>query len=67
MYCSVQYVQDGVKSERKYMYKTELPLNPNDRVWAPTYKGDAKAVVAEINLDEPKFPCKEICMMREDG
>lgn len=37
---------------RGYTYKTELPLKPFQKVLAPTYKGDKKALVTKVNLPD---------------
>lgn len=37
---------------RDYTYKTELPLKVFEKVICPTYKGDKRALVTDINLPE---------------
>ena len=36
----------------EYTYRTELPLQPFQKVLAPTQKGDKKAIVMNVNLPE---------------
>ena len=35
-----------------YTYRTDLPLVPYQKVICPTYKGNKKAIVRQINLPE---------------
>lgn len=52
MYVLVQYENKytGGYDGKSYAYKTELPLNEGDIVLAPTWKGDAPAKVAAVNI-----------------
>ena len=36
----------------EYTYRTNLPLIPYQKVICPTYKGNKKAIVKQINLPE---------------
>lgn len=40
---------------REYTYRSELPLKTGDKVVAPTYKGDQKAMVVAINVPEQEI------------
>lgn len=62
MYVSVQYEKaPGVYAGAKYTYRTNLDLKPGDKVIAPTKMNERqKAIVKEIGLVPPSFPCKDI-------
>ena len=54
MYVSVQYFDEQANAYggKSYTYKTDLPLVPYQKVIVPTYKGDKKAIIKEINLPD---------------
>ena len=61
IYVTVQYYKGGFYGGNHYTYKTALPLAPADKVIAPTAKEPRqRAIVKEINVPAPSFPCKEI-------
>lgn len=64
MYVSVFYREDaseGYRAGRAYTYETDLPLKPLDKVIAPTAKNpEQRAMVVDIDLPEPPFPCKKV-------
>ena len=62
MYVSVQYEKTpGVYAGAKYTYRTNLDLKPGDKVIAPTKRNERqKAIVKEIGLVPPPFPCNDI-------
>lgn len=66
MFVGVKYLKDGnVYAGRDYTYSTALDLKVGDKIIAPTAKGESKAIVTALNLDEPKFACKEITKFDE--
>ena len=54
MICKVKYYNEevGGYGGQEYTYKTNLPLVPYTKVIAPTYKGDNKALVTQVDLPE---------------
>lgn len=54
MLVSVIFYDESVQAYcgRDYTYKTELPLKVFQKVICPTYKGDKKALVTEVNLPD---------------
>jgi hypothetical protein len=54
MLVSVIYYDDQSKAYcgRDYTYRTNLPLKVFEKVICPTYKGDKRALVTDINLPE---------------
>jgi len=54
MIVKVKYFNEevGGYGGQEYTYRTYLPVVPFTKVIAPTYKGDNKAIVTEINLPE---------------
>lgn len=54
MLVSVIYYDEQAKGYggKEYTYRTELPLVPYQKVICPTYKGNKKALVTQINLPE---------------
>lgn len=61
-YVQVQYEKaPGVYAGAKYTYRTSLDLRPGDKVIAPTKMNERqKAVVTDVGLIPPSFPCKDI-------
>ena len=61
IYVKVRNYKGGFYGGNEYTYKTALPLAPDDKVIAPTAKKTRqRAIVTEINVPAPSFPCKEI-------
>lgn len=54
MIVKVKYFNEDVGGYggQEYTYRTNLNVVPFTKVIAPTYKGDNKALVTEINLPE---------------
>lgn len=55
MICKIIYYDPAANaySSRRYTYKTDLPLKVNDKVIAPTSKGERnRALVMEVNLPD---------------
>ena len=54
MIVKVKYFNEevGGYGGQEYTYKTKLPLVPYTKVIAPTYKGDNKALVTQVDLPE---------------
>ena len=54
MIVKVKYFNEevGGYGGQEYTYKTNLPLVPYTKVIAPTYKGDNKALVTQVDLPE---------------
>lgn len=52
MVCRVKYYHEDINAYAgaSYTYISDLPLTELDKVIAPTYKGDAKAIVVEVDL-----------------
>jgi len=50
----VKYYDESVNGYggQEYTYRTDLPVVPYTKVIAPTYKGDNKALVTQIDLPE---------------
>lgn len=72
MYVSVAYRKPDLDTEaeqaftpRKYTYATNLDVKEGDMVIAPTVNGELTAIVREVDLPEPPFPCKEITQFYE--
>lgn len=61
-YVQVQYEKaPGVYAGAKYTYRTSLDLRPGDKVIAPTKMNKRqKAIVTDVGLIPPSFPCKDI-------
>lgn len=61
-YVQVQYEKaPGVYAGAKYTYRTTLDLRRGDKVIAPTKMNERqKAVVTDVGLIPPSFPCKDI-------
>lgn len=62
MFVEVQYYKGtGFYAGAKYTYETRLGLLPGDKVIAPTVNEPRqRAIVKEVNLAAPRFPCREI-------
>jgi hypothetical protein len=69
MFIKVQYYKAfDLYAGRLYTYKTELAVEPGDKVIAPTYnEPKQKAVVREIDVPEPEFVCREIMEFDPEG
>lgn len=69
MFIKVQYYKAfDLYAGRLYTYKTELAVEPGDKVIAPTYNEPRqKAVVREINVEKPVFDCREITEFDPEG
>lgn len=54
MLVSVIYYDEQAQAYcgRDYTYRTGLPLKVFDKVICPTYKGDKKALVTDVDLPE---------------
>lgn len=54
MIVKVKYYDESVNGYggQEYTYRTDLPVVPYTKVIAPTYKGDNKALVTQIDLPE---------------
>lgn len=67
MYIQVSYYKPEIQGydTRAYTYETELDLIPGDIVSAPTAKKPEgnKAMVIEVDVPQPNFPCKKITGM----
>ena len=71
MFVSVVYYDEFTNSfkARPYTYKTDLPVVPGQVICAPVKNRgtgemeDKRAMVVDINLPEPSFPCNEITQM----
>lgn len=61
-YVQVQYEKaPGVYAGAKYTYRSTLDLRPGDKVIAPTKMNERqKAIVTDVGLIPPSFPCKDI-------
>lgn len=61
-YVQVQYEKSpGVYAGAKYTYRTTLDLRKGDKVIAPTRMNERqKAIVTDVGLIPPSFPCKDI-------
>lgn len=61
-YVQVQYEKSpGVYAGAKYTYRTNLDLRPGDKVIASTRMNERqKAIVTDVGLIPPSFPCKDI-------
>lgn len=57
MYVSIVYFDPESNSYvgREYTYKTELPLEPFNKVICPTYQGNNRGLVVRINVPETEI------------
>lgn len=58
MYCNIIFYNDRVHGYvgKSYLYKTDLPLMPSDKVMCPTASGeDKRGMVMAINVPESEI------------
>lgn len=66
MYVSVQFKRSGdVYGGGRFIYKTELPLVPTDKVICPTQRGSVPAMVVEVDVPESRIDARYLDDLKE--
>ena len=75
MYVSVKYFKREITAfaGASYVYETHIPISVGDKVSAPVKNRgtgvieNKKAIVVDIDLPKPAFPCNVITELYEDN